>query len=186
MVQCRYEEAVSGDGASQRIPAAVHTKRHNIRFVEVDVPDFPSREPHIIEVDSNPLPIVIQFKSASSQIRVEHSHKELQQQPKIQETKSEDQPQHLRHEVIKPIIQEVHEIVKPYRRVIQEIRPVVQEIETIVAKKKTGVSGDSIDPGFHPVKDAGAGIVGSVNFDRFDQRSMRSVGGQHYFSPRQL
>lgn len=38
------------------------------------------------------------------------------------------------HEVIRPIIQEVHEIIQPYRRVVQQVQPVIEEVRTVVAK----------------------------------------------------
>lgn len=86
------------------VQAALHTK-HSIRFINVDIPSE-DREPHIIEVGASPLPIIMHFKSASSRIRLQQSHSGGQA-GSIQETKSEDQPSILRHEVIKPIIQEV-------------------------------------------------------------------------------
>lgn len=140
---------------AHRIQAAVQTK-HNIRFVEVDVPNY-KHEAQIIEVEPNAIPLIIHFKSASSRIQIQQSHSHQDLAP-IQETKSEDHPHHLRHEVTKPIIQEVHEIVKPYRRVIQEIRPVVEEIQTIVSKKSEDNRSDQ-----YPKEESG-GIVGSVKF----------------------
>lgn len=132
------------------VQAALHTK-HSIRFINVDIPSE-DREPHIIEVGASPLPIIMHFKSASSRIRLQQSHSGGQA-GSIQETKSEDQPSILRHEVIKPIIQEVREVLLPYRKIIQEIRPVTEEIQTIVAKKSDVESGK--EPG-------SGGIVGSV------------------------
>ncbi len=52
----------------------------------------------------------------------------------VQQTSSEDEPHRLIHEVTKPIIQEVREVITPFRRVIQEIKPVQEEIQTIVAR----------------------------------------------------
>lgn len=135
------------------VQAALQTK-HTIRYVNVDLPSE-DREPQIIEVGASPLPIVMHFKSASSRIRVQQSHSGAGS-GQIQETKSEDQPQHLRHEVVKPIIQEVREIVMPYRRVVQEIRPVVEEIQTVVAKKS--------DAGYEDSKESSGGITGSASF----------------------
>ncbi|KAF7492489.1 hypothetical protein SSS_03020 [Sarcoptes scabiei] len=52
----------------------------------------------------------------------------------VQETSSEDQPHHLIHRVSKPIIQEVFEIIRPYRKITQEVVPVQEEIQTVVAR----------------------------------------------------
>ena len=38
----------------------------------------------------------------------------------------------MRHEVIKPVIQEVNEVIQPYRHVFQRIEPMIEEIKTIV------------------------------------------------------
>jgi hypothetical protein len=52
----------------------------------------------------------------------------------VEHTSSEDQPHRVMHEVVKPVIQEIHEIIQPYRRVVQQIQPVLEEVHTIVAK----------------------------------------------------
>ena len=38
----------------------------------------------------------------------------------------------------KPIIQEVHEVITPFRKITQEIQPVQEEIQTIVARGTGG------------------------------------------------
>ena len=106
-------------GQPGRVVQAAVQSKSSIRYVNVDIP-IEEKEPQIIEVRANPVPIVIHFKSASSQIRVQQSHTGSNA-GQLQETKSEDQPQHLRHEVVKPIIQEVREIITPFRKIIQEV-----------------------------------------------------------------
>jgi hypothetical protein len=90
-------------------------------------------QPQIVEVDAGQLPLTIHFKSASSNINVVQTH-QPSDAGEIKQTSSEDEPHRLVHEVTKPIIQEVREIITPFRRVIQEIRPVQEEIQTIVAR----------------------------------------------------
>ena len=51
-----------------------------------------------------------------------------------QESSSEDEPHRLLHTVTKPIIQEIHEVISPYRKILQEVHPVQEEIKTVVAK----------------------------------------------------
>lgn len=87
--------------------------------------------PRIIDVDVSSVPIVLHFKSYSSPIKVKQIHR-----PSIAEqieTTDEDAPQIIRHLVTKPIIQEIREIITPYRRIIQDIQPVQEVVHTIVA-----------------------------------------------------
>lgn len=43
-----------------------------------------------------------------------------------------DEPYRLSHQVHKPIIQEVKEIIQPYRNIVQQVKPVIEDIRTIV------------------------------------------------------
>lgn len=52
----------------------------------------------------------------------------------MKHTTSHEEPHRVVHEVIRPIIQEVHEIIQPYRRIVQQVEPVIEEIRTVVAK----------------------------------------------------
>ena len=128
---------VGGNGAinalsnSGPIPAAIQSS-HTVEIQTVPIPYNPV-EPQVVEVDANILPLTIHFKSASSNINVVQSH-QPGQVAQVQQTSSEDEPHHLLHEVTKPIIQEIREVITPYRRVVQEVRPVQEEIQTIVAR----------------------------------------------------
>ena len=126
-------------GPREKILAAVQTK-HTFETKPVDIP-FEDLEPQIIEVEGGALPLEIHFKSASSRIRVHQSH-QAGGAGEVEQTSSEEEPHRLVHEVKKPIIQEVREIITPYRRVIQEIQPVQEEIHTIVAKGEARRSFD--------------------------------------------
>lgn len=46
-----------------------------------------------------------------------------------------EEPSVVVHEVIKPVIQEIREIIVPMRKVIQRIEPVQEERKTVVAHK---------------------------------------------------
>ena len=158
---------------SNRVQAAVHSK-HSIRYVNVDIPNE-EREPQIIEVDANPIPIIMHFKSASSRIRVKQSHSNSGSNH-VQETKSEDDATRLIHTVTKPVIQEVREIVTPYRRIIQEIQPVREEVQTIVAKKSDRTEhGYEERPSYG--KEETGGLVGSVLFKNSNNGLVGSVVG---------
>lgn len=119
-------------GARRAVSAAVNTQ-HRIDFVNVDLPPREPIEPQVIDIESGVVPIILQFKSSSSPIQLLQMH-QPGGVPEVQETKSEDQPHVIRHEVTKPIIQELREIIIPYRRIVQEVKPVQEEIQTIVAR----------------------------------------------------
>lgn len=114
----------------------------SIRSVELnDLQDtYDSSEPQVIDIPPSAMPIVINFRTSASQLQIHQSH-EPSEPKEIQETQSQDEPHFLRHSVTKPVIQEVHEIIMPYRRIIQEIRPVEEEIKTIVARGVQGKAG---------------------------------------------
>jgi hypothetical protein len=118
-------------GGGSPIPAAVQST-HTVEIQTVNIPHTPI-QPQVIEVDANVLPLTIHFRSASSHVNVLQSH-QGGGGGEVQQTSSEDEPHRLIHEVTKPIIQEVHEIITPLRRVIQEVKPVQEEIQTIVAR----------------------------------------------------
>ena len=118
----------SAGTAGGTVQAAVRS-RHTIEYVDVDLPQD-EVVPQVVEVDAGILPLILNFKSASSRIQVNQQH-EGAEAGEIQETESEDEPQLLRHSVTKPIIQEVREVITPFRRVIQEIHPVQEEVRFI-------------------------------------------------------
>jgi hypothetical protein len=90
-------------------------------------------QPQIIEVQPDQLPVQVHFRTASSRVNVQQSH-----QPglpaQVEHASFQDEPHRVVHEVVKPVIQEVREIIQPYRRVTQEIRPVIEEVHTVVHK----------------------------------------------------
>lgn len=47
-----------------------------------------------------------------------------------------EQPHLLIQNIKKPVIQEVREVIVPYRRITQEIRPVRERIKTIIAQEQ--------------------------------------------------
>lgn len=120
------------------IPAAIQT-RHNIEYKEV--PNTGSIQPATIEVGANAIPLNILFRSASSLLNVLQQHQGASGD--TQESSSEDEPHRLMHTVTKPIIQEVREVISPFRKITQEIHPVQEEIQTIVARN----SGRNVDNG---------------------------------------
>lgn len=84
----------------------------SVRSVEVKEVEnqYENNEPQVIDIPPSALPIIINFRTSSSQIQIHQSHESAEPLP-VQQTQSEDQPQYLKHSVTKPVIQEVHEII---------------------------------------------------------------------------
>lgn len=141
-----YKESSYAPGPSSMGPAGGQTYGHNeplaaaiksMRTVEVKElqDEYQNAEPQVIDIAPSALPIVINFRTSASAIKIHQTHERGEPQ-EVQQTQSEDEPQFLKHQVTKPVIQEVHEIIMPYRKIIQEIRPVEEEIKTVVARGK--------------------------------------------------
>jgi len=90
-------------------------------------------QPQIIEVNPDHVPVQVHFRTASSRVNVQQSHNPGAV-PQVEHASFQDEPHRVVHEVVKPVIQEVREIIQPYRRVTQEIRPVIEEVHTVVHK----------------------------------------------------
>ena len=118
-----------GGYGGHAVPAAVisHHKVHHY-----DVPSVGHIIPTTIDVPANILPVNFIFRSASSLVNVAHKHEGAKGSYK--ETYSQDEPHVLKHTVTKPIIQEVKEIISPFRRIVQKVEPVREEIQTLVAR----------------------------------------------------
>ena len=95
-------------------------------------------KPTTIDVPPNHIPINFIFRSASSAIHAEQKH--MGSPGSYQQSYSKDEPHVLKHMVTKPIIQEVHEIISPYRQVTQEVRPVQERIQTLIARGQDGIN----------------------------------------------
>ena len=135
---------VSGGGGGGGIVPAAIISRHRIDYR--DVPSQGVVAPTTIEVGSSSVPLNILFRSSSSHINVQQAHEGAG--GSVQQSSSVDEPHHLFHEVSKPIIQEVREVISPYRRIVQEINPVQEDIQTIVARGTGGGVGVGGGAGF--------------------------------------
>lgn len=110
-----YGKAVSGGYSGGVIQAAVQSRR-NVQFI--DVPSsFEAAQPLTLEIGSQSAPINFLFKSRSSDINLQSAHESSP--GSYQETSSQDEPHVLVHTVTRPIVNEVREIITPYRRVKQ-------------------------------------------------------------------
>jgi hypothetical protein len=112
--------------------AAIQTRRTvELRPLATDQNDY--SQPQIIEVNPDHVPVQVHFRTASSRVNVQQSHTPGAP-AQVEHASFQDEPHRVVHEVVKPVIQEVREIIQPYRRVTQEIRPVIEEVHTVVHK----------------------------------------------------
>ncbi|OTF77904.1 DFP2-like protein [Euroglyphus maynei] len=112
------------------ILAAVNS---NHKLSMYDVPStFSANQPLNIEVPSSAPSVNFLMKSRSSNLNVETLHEGTG--GSFKETVSEDQPHVNRHTVLRPIVQQVRELITPYRQVEQKINPVQEQVETIVPR----------------------------------------------------
>ncbi|KAH9413095.1 hypothetical protein DERP_006781 [Dermatophagoides pteronyssinus] len=95
-------------------------------------------------------PITLHYRTHAQPIVV-HQTRLPGPKPEVKHTTSHEEPQRVVHEVIRPIIQEVHEIIQPYRRVVQQVQPVIEEVRTIIAKdagkSSSGMGATNMDRG---------------------------------------
>jgi len=118
-----------GYGHGHVVPAAV-ISHHKIKHY--DVHSSGHIYPTTIDVPANVIPVNFVFRSASSLVNVQHKHEGAHGSYK--QTHSQDEPHVLKHTVTKPIIQEVKEIISPFRKIVQTVEPVHEEIKTYVAR----------------------------------------------------
>ena len=84
-------------------------------------------------MNADNVPVQVHFRTAGSRVNVQQSHTPGAP-AQVEHASFQDEPHRVVHEVVKPVIQEVREIIQPYRRVTQEIRPVIEEVHTVVHK----------------------------------------------------
>ncbi|KAH9416916.1 hypothetical protein DERP_013887 [Dermatophagoides pteronyssinus] len=124
------------------IKAAINS-HHIVNHYEIDTPKEPYK-PNLIEVKSSVPMFHIKFTSASSKVNVFHQHESSKGNKEPIESFSEDEPHILRHQVVKPIVQQIHEIITPVRKVVQEIKPVVETIDSIISRSSSSSSKKSM------------------------------------------
>ncbi|KAF7495981.1 hypothetical protein SSS_06319 [Sarcoptes scabiei] len=125
-----------GYGGHGSVQAAIHSN-HHIKYY--DVPSYGHISPTHIEVGAKLVPITMVFRTKSSHLNVKQYHHG--ESGSHQESHSQDEPHYLTHTVKKPVYQEVHEVITPYRTITQEIKPVHEDIKTYVARKSHGYGG---------------------------------------------
>ena len=78
-----------------------------------------------VVVGASDLPLYVTFNSRSSPVYIKQNH--MGTKGTFHRSESKDEPHRMVHEVIKPVYQELKEVIKPYRKVIQVIEPVREQ-----------------------------------------------------------
>lgn len=118
-------------GYDHKVDAAIYSK-HSVSTYPVASKSY-SHNP-FVDIKSEPLPLTIRFNSHSSHTNAIQKH--FGSHGTVQKASHIDEPDLLINRIKKPIIQEVHETIYPYRQRTQEIRPLREKIETIIAKEQ--------------------------------------------------
>jgi len=126
-----------GGYGGHSIEAAVHS---NHRVDVIPVHTSVQRNPTYVDVPGHPLPVYFNFKSQSSPVYVRQQH--YGTKGSYQHSSSYDEPHKLVHEVTKPIIQEIKEVIVPRRKIVQVIKPVQEDVLTLVSKHSGGGYGN--------------------------------------------
>lgn len=114
------------------VQAAVTQLGRTVEYKNMPYQEQPMQS-QIVEVEPSETPLHIHFKTKSSSVSLSQSHQQTPAQ-EAQIAQTQDEPSRLVHEIQKPIIQEVREVITPYRQVTQEIQPVVEAVHTVVTK----------------------------------------------------
>ncbi|XP_054160413.1 uncharacterized protein LOC128958558 [Oppia nitens] len=140
-------------GGSHSIELPVKSK-HDLEVI----PIHSEQEDHstYVDVPGGVLPVYLTFKTQSSPVYVKQQHRGTK--GSYQKSDSHDEPHKLVHEVVKPVIQELREIITPYRKVVQVIQPVKEEVLTKVHKgERGGYGGNDGGNGGYGGNDGGYG-----------------------------
>ena len=132
-VVCKYDEPSSYDKVYDKSVDVAVKSFQTIQTYPVQSIRLSSKIP-VVEINSGSLPIMIRFNSHSSQINAVQKH--FGQLGTVQKASHIDEPDLLIQQIKKPVIQEVREIIQPFRQRTQEVRPVSEKVETIIAQGK--------------------------------------------------
>ena len=113
-----------GSDHGQAVDAAVNSKHSINTFAIKTVADH--QKTPVININSGPLPLQIRFTSHSSNIEALQTY--IGSPGKVKKSSSVDHPDILLFQIKRPIIQELREIVTPYRKRIQEIKPTNEKV----------------------------------------------------------
>lgn len=152
------------------VSAAIQT-RHQV--MEYDVPASGNNvEPTTLEITSNPIPLNLVFKSFSTPINIQQVHQSSE--AIAQESSSEDEPHRLLHSIVKPVFQDIREVIIPIRRVTQQITPVQEEIQTFVARGMSQITSPTSTATFS-APSSGKQLSGPAGYVRAQNQNTASA-----------
>jgi hypothetical protein len=143
------------------VNAAVHTISRTVDYRPVPYSGEPAAVQDI-DVPPQESPLRINFQSKSSPLAVTQQH--IPAEPgQVQVTQSEDEPQTAVHQVTRPVIQQVQEVIQPYRTLTQVVEPVIEQTHTNIAQgegvRLTGLTSGIVG-GTGQLAASGVGIAG--------------------------
>lgn len=98
---------------------------------ETNVSAYDGGQSYHIDFESNDIPIVVRFNTKPTEIETIQTHHPSP--GKTQHMVTVEKPDRLIHQVNKPVIQYIHEMIVPYRRHVQVVEPVREILETHIA-----------------------------------------------------
>ena len=109
--------------------------KHEIQVI----PTRSHEEDHSTHVDvpGGVLPVYMSFKTQSSPLYVKQEHRSTK--GSYQKSHSKDEPHRLVHQDVKPLVQELKEVITPYRKVVQVVEPVREDKRTKVHKSQAEI-----------------------------------------------
>ncbi|KAJ6218119.1 hypothetical protein RDWZM_009276 [Blomia tropicalis] len=130
----------------QPVTAAMASLQRKVEYIPTGYTGEPAQT-QVVNVPPNEQGIHINFVSKSSPLTVSSQHIPGEA-GQVHVSESEDEPHRLVHNVKKSVIQEVNEVVQPYRILKQEVKPTIEQSHTLVPH------GDTI-----PLSGRASGII---------------------------
>lgn len=126
-------QLVQSTSVQNEVPVQVPViTSHDVQIVPVTV-EVPPQRTQVVSVEPSGQSVHLVFKSASSPLSIQQQHVPSERTV-YETTRTEEQPHVIRHEVFKPVVQELRETIQPYRHVTQEIKPVLEKVSILVPK----------------------------------------------------
>jgi hypothetical protein len=123
----RYQQEYQAPVSAAIINTGRTVEYRNVSSNEV------SSVPQVIDVAALSNPVSFNFRTVPSPIRITQTHTPGEAS-QVQQSQTVEQPQRLVHQLVRPLIHDVREIIQPFRHVTQEIQPVVENSRTVIAR----------------------------------------------------
>ncbi|XP_027204032.2 uncharacterized protein LOC113797790 [Dermatophagoides pteronyssinus] len=128
----------------------VHGAESNIYDEKISMNSQPNhqqqqqRSKTILVESYEQIPLNLVFRSLSSHLNLIQEHQNPQENDqKFYQLQKQEEPIKMVLNITKPIIQEIHEMILPYRNIRQQIHPVQEYIETTVMDQRKLIEADA-------------------------------------------